>query len=205
MAPKTVIPITHAIITVAGTKGRVVLRIKVAVDKSNPQTSVTIPYSSSKVRVAVQFANAYGVSAMATNGWKPTAAATRLTDSAANIQKGVTSARYVPLGKVIGEPVYFVGASSALSAEGKSELGRIAATIKREGGLVNVTGYSRQSSTTPASFIKKISEQRAIVVANYLASLGVQQWIRVQGVGAPTATSGAETDRRVVVSLTPFD
>ena len=205
MAPKTVIPITHAIITVAGTKGHVVLRIKVAVDKSNAQTSVTIPYSSSKVRVAVQFANAYGVSAMATNGWKPTAAATRLTDSAANIQKGVTSARYVPLGKVIGEPVYFVGASSALSAEGKSELARIAATIKREGGLVNVTGYSRQSSTTPASFIKKISEQRAIVVANYLASLGVQQWIRVQGVGAPTATSGAETDRRVVVSLTPFD
>ncbi|MBU3704109.1 MAG: hypothetical protein FGM42_07025 [Ilumatobacteraceae bacterium] len=205
MAPKTAIPISHAIITVAGTKGRVLLRIRVAVDKSNPQTSVTIPYSSSKVRVAVQFANAYGVSALATNGWKPAANATRLTDSAANVQKGITATRFVPVGTVIGAAVYFVGASSALSAAGKAELARIAAIIKRDGGLVNVTGYSRQSATTPAAFIKKISEQRALAVANHLAGLGIQQWIRFQGVGAPTTTAGAETDRRVVVSLTPFD
>lgn len=205
MAPKTAIPITHAIITVAGTNGRVVLRIKVAVDKSNPQTSVTIPYSSSKVRVAVQFANAYGVSAMATNGWRPTALVTRLTDAAANVQRGVTTSKFTPLGKVIGAPVYFIGASSVISAAGKVELARIAAEARREGGIVNVTGYSRQSSTTSAAFIKRISEQRALAVANYLANLGVQQWIRFQGVGAPTTKSGAETDRRVVVSLTPFD
>jgi outer membrane protein OmpA-like peptidoglycan-associated protein len=181
------------------------LRIKVAVDKSNPQTSVTIPYSSSRVRVAVQFANAYGVSALATNGWKPTVSAARLTDSAANVQKGVTAVRFVPVGTAIGAPVYFVGASTALSAAGKAELARIAAIVKRDGGLVNVTGYSRQSSTTPASFIKKISERRALAVANYLAGLGVQQWIRFQGVGAPSTKEGADTDRRVVVSLTPFD
>jgi len=107
--------------------------------------------------------------------------------------------------ETIVAPVYFIGASSVISAVGTAELARIAAEARREGGVVNVTGYSRQSSTTPASFIRRISEQRALAVANYLATLGVQQWIRFQGVGAPTTNEGAETDRRVVVSLTPFD
>ena len=204
-APKTSIPITHAIITVAGTKGRVLLRLKVAVDKSNPETSVTIPYSSSKIKVAVQFANAFGVSPMATTGWKPTPTVLRQTDAAANVMRGVTAVRMVPVGKVIGEPVYFIGASSALSATGKRALASIAAEAKREGGIINVTGYARKSPTTSNAFIKKVSEQRALVVANYLATLGVQQWVRWQGVGAPTTTTGSDTDRRVVVSLSPYE
>ncbi|MEY4157837.1 MAG: hypothetical protein RL743_332, partial [Actinomycetota bacterium] len=204
-APKTTVPITHAIITVATTTGRVVLRLKVAVDKSNPETSVTIPYSSSKINVAVQFANAFGVSPMATAGWKPTPTVLRQTDAAANVMRGVTAVRMVPVGKVIGEPVYFIGASSALSATGKRALAAIAAEAKREGGIINVTGYARKSPTTSNAFIKKVSEQRALVVANYLATLGVQQWVRWQGVGAPTTTTGSDTDRRVVVSLSPYE
>ncbi len=204
-APKTSIPITHAIITVAGTKGRVVLRVKVAVNQANPQASITIPYSSRSVNVAVQFANAYGVSAMASNGWRPATQITRLTDAAPNVQRGVTSSKMVPIGTVIGSPVYFIGASSQLSAAAKSELSRIAAQVKRDGGIVNVTGYARYSPDTSRAFMKKVSEQRALVVANFLAGLGVQQWIRFQGVGAPTTKTGPDTDRRVVVSITPFD
>ena len=87
----------------------------------------------------------------------------------------------------------------------KRELASIAAQVKRDGGIVNVTGYARKSPDTSDAFIKKVSEQRALVVANYLATLGVQQWIRWQGVGAPTTTTGSDADRRVVVSLTPYD
>jgi outer membrane protein OmpA-like peptidoglycan-associated protein len=87
----------------------------------------------------------------------------------------------------------------------KAELARIAAVLKRDGGIVNVTGYARYSPDTSTSFMKKVSDQRALVVANYLATLGVQQWIRFQGVGAPTTRTGPDTDRRVVVSITPFD
>ncbi len=204
-APKTSIPITHAIITVAGTKGRVVLRVKVAVNQANPQAAITIPYSSRSVRVAVQFANAFGVSAMAATGWKPATQITRLTDAASNVQRGVTSSKMIPFGSTVGAPVYFIGASSRLSAVAKAELTRIAAAVKREGGIVNVTGYARYSTSTSTAFMRKVSEQRALVVANYLATLGVQQWIRFQGVGAPTTKTGPDTDRRVVVSITPFD
>jgi outer membrane protein OmpA-like peptidoglycan-associated protein len=205
MAPKTTIPITHAIITVAGAKGRVVLRVKVAVNQSNPQAAITIPYSSRSVSVAVQFANAFGVSAMTATGWKPTTQVTRLTDAASNVQRGVTATKMVPIGSTIGAPVYFIGASSQLRSVAKAELARIAAVLKRDGGIVNVTGYARYSPDTSTSFMKKVSDQRALVVANYLATLGVQQWIRFQGVGAPTTRTGPDTDRRVVVSITPFD
>jgi outer membrane protein OmpA-like peptidoglycan-associated protein len=205
MAPKTTIPITHAIITVAGAKGRVVLRVKVAVNQSNPQAAITIPYSSRSVSVAVQFANAFGVSAMTATGWKPATQVTRLTDAASNVQRGVTATKMVPIGSTIGAPVYFIGASSQLSSVAKAELARIAAVLKRDGGIVNVTGYARYSPDTSTSFMKKVSDQRALVVANYLATLGVQQWIRFQGVGAPTTRTGPDTDRRVVVSITPFD
>ena len=111
----------------------------------------------------------------------------------------------VPIGTVIGSPMYFIGASSQLSAAAKSELSRIAAQVKRDGGIVNVTGYARYSPDTSTAFMKKVSEQRALVVANFLAGLGVHQWIRFQGVGAPTTKTGPDTDRRVVVSITPFD
>ena len=204
-APKTSIPITHAIITVAGTKGRVVLRLKVSIDKSSPQMTITVPYASSKIKVGVQFANAYGVSAITSNGWRPSATVTRQTDAAANVLRGTTAVRMVPVGTVVGQPVYFIGASSALSTAGKRALAAIAAQAKRDGGIVNVTGYARKSPTTSNAFIKQVSEQRALVVANYLASLGVNQWIRWQGVGAPTATTGSDADRRVVVSLTPYE
>ena len=203
-APKTSVPITNAIITVANTSGRVVLRLKVSVDKSNPQMSVTVPYASSRIRVGVQFANQYGVSPLATTGWKPPTNVTRQTDAAANVQPGVTAMKMVPIGTTVGSPIYFVGASNQLSAVGKRALDAIAAQVKRDGGTVNVTGYARRSPDTSDAFMKHVSELRALAVANYLASRGVQQWIRWQGVGAPTSTTGSDTDRRVVVSLSPY-
>lgn len=64
-------------------------------------------------------------------------------------------------------------------------------------GLTLGFGYSSWTGRTVISFTGS--------QANTNATLGVQQWIRFQGVGAPTTNEGSETDRRVVVSLTPFD
>ncbi|MFZ9697219.1 MAG: glycine-rich domain-containing protein [Ilumatobacteraceae bacterium] len=111
--------------------------------------------------------------------------------------------RYTASSTSIGSPIdVAVGGGGAT---GKRALAAIAAEARREGGIVNVTGYARKSPTTSNAFIKKVSERRALVVANYLATLGVQQWIRWQGVGAPTTTTGVDTDRRVVVSLIPYE
>jgi outer membrane protein OmpA-like peptidoglycan-associated protein len=105
----------------------------------------------------------------------------------------------------MGKAVYFLGASAQLDATDKAELRRIAALVKREGGLVWVTGYSRRSPTTSNAFMMKVSEQRAIAVAHYLSTLGIQQWIRFHGAGAPTTTTGVDTDRRVDVAISPLD
>jgi hypothetical protein len=62
------IPVTHAIITVRLKNGKLLARIQVRLDSTNPTTSVTVPYQSSKVRITVQFANQVGVSAGGTPG-----------------------------------------------------------------------------------------------------------------------------------------
>jgi outer membrane protein OmpA-like peptidoglycan-associated protein len=105
----------------------------------------------------------------------------------------------------MGKAVYFVGASAQLDTADKAELRRIATQIKREGGLVWVTGWARRSPTTSNAFMVKVSEQRAIAVAHYLSTLGIQQWIRFNGAGAPTTTTGTDTDRRVDVAVSPLD
>jgi outer membrane protein OmpA-like peptidoglycan-associated protein len=202
VAPTTNVMISHAIITVAGTTGKIIARIKVAVDKDNPTASVTIPYASSKVRIAVQFANDYGISKLSSRTFTTTRVVTTRNDAAANVLPGKPNPD--AQAKRIGKSVYFDGASAQLDSADKAELRRIAAQITREGGLVWVTGWARRSPSTSNAFIAKVSEHRAIAVAHYLSTLGVQQWIRFNGAGAPTNTTGVDTDRRVDVAISPL-
>jgi outer membrane protein OmpA-like peptidoglycan-associated protein len=203
VAPTTNIMISHAIITVADPNGRITARIKVAVDQANPTASVTIPYASSRVRIGVQFANDYGISKLSAKSFFMSKLVTSRADAAANVVPGTLASGVE--GKKVGQSVYFPGASAQLDATDKAELRRVAAQIKREGGLVWVTGYARRSPTTSNAFMMKISEQRAIAVAHYLSTLGIQQWIRFHGAGAPTSTTGVDTDRRVDVAISPLD
>jgi outer membrane protein OmpA-like peptidoglycan-associated protein len=203
VAPPTNVAISHAIITVAGTKGKVIARIKVAVDKDDPTASVTIPYASSKVRIGVQFANDYGISKLSAKSFLVPKFVTNRNDAAANVLPGKPGPEIQA--KRMGKAVYFVGASAQLDTADKAELRRIATQIKREGGLVWVTGWARRSPTTSNAFMVKVSEQRAIAVAHYLSTLGIQQWIRFNGAGAPTTTTGTDTDRRVDVAVSPLD
>ena len=190
------IPVTRAIITVSSARGTVLARINVRVDPSNPTTSVTVPYASNRVKVSVQFANDLGVSVGVAKG--------------INVAEGNTFA----WGTVAGVPqvrgtevpgsLVFARGSSTLTPAMKTTLKRMAKTAGSRGGLVYVTGFAQQGELRSAWLLESLARKRAEVVAKYLSTVGVRQWITFQGhagVGSPWNTT---RERRVAISTDPF-
>jgi outer membrane protein OmpA-like peptidoglycan-associated protein len=190
------IPVTHAIITVLNSRKKVLARIKVKVDPNNPTTAVTVPYVRRNVRVTVQFANDIGISKGGPSG--------------VNVTQGNTFewATVNGLPQVRGTEVpgslIFARGSSRLTNSMKASLKRMARTVNRRGGLVYVTGYAQNGEIASAWRLESLAEKRAEVVAKYLTSIGVRQWVTYQGhVGVRNPWNTAR-ERRVAVSTEPF-
>ena len=186
------IPVTSAIISVSTRSGKLLARIKVRVDSENPETSVTVPYASSKVKVAVQFANDYGISAGGPMG--------------VNIAEGntfdstVVADQVRVVGSEISPYTYFARGSSVLTAEAKAELKKTAQTVRSRGGLVYVSGFAGRDELGSVWLVQSLARMRAEVVAKYLSTLGVRQWITFGGATAPNSQWDPSRVRRVVVS-----
>ena len=186
------IPVTHAFITVTSRSGRLLARIKVQVDPSNPATSVSVPYASSKVRISVQFANAVGLSSGG--------------PANLNVSEGTTlewttvGQRTELIGNEVADRVDFKPGSTALTYAMTVRLKRIAATVKSRGGLVYVTAFSQQGESKSAWLLEPLARARAEKVARYLSRLGVRQWITFQGSRAATDDWGRTRARSAVIS-----
>ena len=185
--------ITHAIISVNSRTNKLLARIKVQVDPSNPTTSVSVPYASKRVKVSVQFANHVGISPGGPAG--------------ANIAEGNTFEWTTANGKatIIGEQVpgdvTFAKGSSVLSAGMKKSLKKIAATAKARGGLVYVSGFATRGELASAWLLEPLARARAEAVSKYLASIGVRQWITFHGSSTPVVTGwGATTGRQAIIT-----
>jgi hypothetical protein len=187
------IPVTHAIISVRLKNGKLLTRIQVRVDPSNPTTTITVPYQSSRVNISVQFANHIGLSPGGSAG--------------TNISEGNTlewttvegSASIV--GSEVPGQVMFAPGSSQLTYTTQQALKKMVATIKKRGGLVYVTGFAQLGERRSAWTLEPLARARAEAVSKYLSRLGVRQWITFNGT-TTKATNGWKTvnDRRVVVS-----
>jgi outer membrane protein OmpA-like peptidoglycan-associated protein len=187
------IPVTHAIISVRLKNGRLLTRIQVRVDPSNPTTTITVPYQSSRVTISVQFANHIGLSPGGSSG--------------TNISEGNTlewttvegSASIV--GSEVPGQVMFAPGSSQLTYTAQQALKKMATTIQKRGGLVYVTGFAQVGERRSAWTLEPLARARAEAVSKYLSRLGVRQWITFNGT-TTKATNGWKTvnDRRVVVS-----
>jgi outer membrane protein OmpA-like peptidoglycan-associated protein len=186
------IPITHAIISVSTRSGRLLARIKVKVDSASPETSVTVPFASSKVKVAVQFANDYGISAGGPVGVNIAEARTFDTTLVAG-QVRVVGTETAPY-------AYFSRGSSALTPAGKAALRQAAAAVKARGGLVYVSGFAASTEVPSVWLVQSLARKRAEVSAKYLSALGVRQWIYFGGTVAPRSPWDESRVRRVVVS-----
>jgi len=187
------IPVTHAVITVRLKNGRLLTRIQVRVDPTNPTTTVTVPFQSSRVNVSVQFANQIGLSPGGSSG--------------TNIAEGNTlewttvGGTASMVGSEVPGPVLFAPGSSQLTYTAQQTLKKMAATIQRRGGLVYVTGFSRPGERRSAWTLEPLARARAEAVAKYLSRQGVRQWITFNGT-TTTASRGWSTitDPRVVVT-----
>ena len=191
-AKDTSIPVTHAYITVATRTGKLLARIKVQVDPTNPETSVSVPYASSKVRISVQFANAVGMSA---------GGPANMNVSEGNTLEWTTVGQQTDLiGDEIADRVDFARGSTALSYAMTVRLKKIAAAAKARGGLVYVTAFAQVGESKSTWLLDSLARARAEKVAKYLSGLGVRQWITFQGARAATDVWGRSRSRSAVVS-----
>jgi outer membrane protein OmpA-like peptidoglycan-associated protein len=153
---------------------------------------VTVPFASSKVKVAVQFANDYGISAGGPVGVNIAEARTFDTTLVAG-QVRVVGTETAPY-------AYFSRGSSALTPAGKAALRQAAAAVKARGGLVYVSGFAASTEVPSVWLVQSLARKRAEVSAKYLSALGVRQWIYFGGTVAPRSPWDESRVRRVVVS-----
>ena len=191
-AADVTIPVTQAIISVTSKSGKLIARIKVQVDPSNPETSVSVPYASSKIKVKVQFANAYGVSAGGAAG--------------VNIAEGntfdstVVSNQVRVVGTEVTPYAYFSRGSAVLTPAGRKAVALAATTVRTRGGLVYVSGFATRDELRSAWLVQSLARLRAETVAKELSRLGVRQWIYFAGTAAGGNAWDPSRARRVVVS-----
>ena len=185
--------ITYAIISVSSRTNKLLARIKVQVDPSNPTTSVSVPYASNRVKVAVQFANQVGISSGGPAG--------------VNISEGntfewtTTSGKATIVGEQIPGNIMFAKGSSTISTSMKKSLNKIAITAKARGGLIYVSGFAAPGELASAWLLEPLARARAEAVSKYLAKIGVRQWITFHGTSSSVTTRwGTTTGRQAIIT-----
>jgi large repetitive protein len=187
------IPVTYALISVRTRTNKLLARIKVLVDPTNPTTSVSVPYASSRVRVSVQFANDMGISSGGPAG--------------INIAEGntlewttVSNEARIKGTEVKGDLVFERG-KSTLTYAMQQNLKKMAATVNARGGLIYVSGFAQKGELKSAWMLEPLARARAEAVAKYLAKIGVRQWITFHG-STSAAMKGWQpvTGRQVVIT-----
>ena len=188
-APKPQRPIEIVIIAVTGANGEVLRRITIEVEAGQRILTERVPIPPGAT-VRVYTTNRAGVSNRAPAG--------------ANVleQKTIVGkrpdGRPILYGKKIAKPVFFGPDSPELDGRAKGILREVARYVGRNGGTVMITGFVRKD-VGPRSFDEELSSARALQVANYLSSLGVDTWIRYGGGGRYREIDPQASDRRVEI------
>lgn len=188
------IPVTYALISVSTRTNKLLARIKVLVDPTNPTTTVSVPYASSRIKVAVQFANSIGLSPGGPAG---------LNISEGNTFEWTTVAGTVDLvGDDVPGSITFAKGSAQLTYTTQQTLKKVATAAKKRGGLVYVTGFAQAGERRSAWMLEPLARARAEAVAKFLSRQGVRQWITFHGTTARTNTGWKPTNQRRVVVTT---
>jgi hypothetical protein len=190
------IPVTHAIITVRLNSGKLLARIKVLVDPSNPTTAVTVPYQSRRVTISVQFANNIGISDGGTVG-------TNLREGNTFLETTIDG-RPRLAGTPIANGVSFSKGSSILTAPAKARLKKALKTAQAQGGLIYITGYTQTGELKNSWLLNALARERAKNVAKYFVSLGARQWITFHGAPiTPTVWHNTPAGRVDIATVFP--
>jgi hypothetical protein len=177
------------VVVVRDAKGKVVSRLNVALKGGQGEVQVTVPFIAEGYSVNVYNVNEVGVSVGALTA-SPLVRATTIT------RRG-DERRPTLFGAMLGSPIIFTGASSALSSRAKMQLNAVARSANASNERIFITGFARKGGGT-ANELGSLSTQRARSAAKYLATRGVRVWIRYWGAGSLNGT-GKSVDRRVEV------
>lgn len=181
--------ILRTVVVVRDQQGKIVSRVSISVTNSDSTVSVDVPYSAAGYTVSVYNVNNLGVSAGGL--------ATSPLVNASTITQRSAAGTPTLFGTIVSTPIYFAGGSAALDNSDRQQLRKVAVQAKTSGQRLFVTGFARLGGSD-ASTLESISTERARSVASYLASQGVQVWIRYYGAGSLRGT-GAPSDRRVEI------
>lgn len=113
-----------------------------------------------------------------------------------------------PLGKPIlrgtkaTEPILFAPNSSQLGTLAQKQLNSLVRQLKATNSRIALTGFTA-TSMLGAAFEKELATERAKVVANYLKSRGLTNWIYFHGVGNVTNPKDSAKARKVAVRVLP--
>jgi outer membrane protein OmpA-like peptidoglycan-associated protein len=102
------------------------------------------------------------------------------------------------IGTSISGSFTFTPNSSVLSAEVKKALREAAAVAKMRNSRIAVTGFAALSGLGSA-FERRIAEQRALAVANFLRKQGVESWMLYRGLSGSEGQQFAGDPRRVEI------
>lgn len=167
--------------------GNVIKELTVSMQSNADSVELDIPLGFGDFNVDARAVNAAGISS-------PIKASANIV----NKSFFSTSARKLPVlqGSKLGAPVYFAANSTSLSAASKKYLKTLAQKLADSQSRIALTGYSVRW-TKGSAVEQSIARIRALNVAKFLKSQGLENWIYYEGFGGVPAGSNDPKNRKV--------
>lgn len=167
--------------------GNVIKELTVPMQSNADSVELDIPLGFGEFNVDARAINAAGVSSP-------------IKASATIVNKAFFSANSKKLpvlqGSKLGSPVYFAANSKSLSAASKKYLTTLARQLADSKSRIALTGYSVRW-TKGSAVEQTLARLRALNVAKFLQSQGLQNWIYYEGYGGVPAGSNNPKNRKV--------
>lgn len=197
----SVVRITLSKPPVAGEQMFVTVRLLDLSGKVIQELRVPVNSSTSSLEIPVSKAVGQFNAVVATSNASTSSSALSLTPEIVKAETlGVskqTQAKRL-LGSSVSGSFTFTPNSSVLSAQVKKALREAAAVAKIRNSRIAVTGFAAVSGLG-SSFERRIAEQRALAVANFLRKQGVESWMLYRGLSGSEGLQFVGDPRRVEI------
>jgi outer membrane protein OmpA-like peptidoglycan-associated protein/predicted RNA-binding protein with TRAM domain len=183
---------TTVIVKIFNLQGKVIQELKVPVNAQASSFELPINLKVGEFTVEAQTVNATGSAPPVAT--LPTFAPQSFFEVTKNASEPVL------LGTKISSPIVFNPNSFKLTDAAKKALLEIAAKIKQSNSRVALTGFTA-SANQGKQIEQKLATARALEVAKFLKSQGIQKWIYFAGFGALNPKTPATQARKVELRL----
>ncbi len=199
----SVVRITLSKPPVAGEQMFVTVRLLDLNGKVIQELRVPVNSSTSSIEIPVSKAVGQFNAVIATSNASASSSSMSLTPEIVKAETlGVSNETQAKrlLGRSITENITFTPNSAALSPEVKKALRQAAEVAKNRNSRIAVTGFAAISGLG-SSFERRIAEQRALAVADFLRKRGVDSWMLYKGLSGLEGQQFQGEPRRVEIRI----